>query len=225
MIQNCTNGIFCAAGVMLLAGSAQADTTATFTADNHYAIYAGNGGALELIGANESGSSGSPGAYNWSLAETFTFDTPDTIYIAAWSDDRVAQGLVGQFNVNGVDFLTGDEGWEVFATGINLDNDAPAPAVTTIAAQIAFANTIDGWELPYVGFNNVESSDPWGKIAGVSEEANWIWRNSGRAGENPLIGDVNHDEFLIFRKAIPTPGAASVLALGGVATIRRRRMK
>ena len=85
---------------MILAGTAQAETTATFTADNHYAIYGEYDGTLELIGSNESGASGSPGAYNWSLAETFTFDTPDTVYIAAWSDDRVAQGLLGQLTVD-----------------------------------------------------------------------------------------------------------------------------
>lgn len=223
MTKNCTTGIVCAAGLMLLAGSAQAETTTTFTADNHYAIYAEYGGILELIGANESGPSGAPGAYNWSLAETFTFDTPDAIYIAAWSDDRVAQGLLGQLNVDGVESVTGDGGWQVFATGIDLDNDAMAPHFTTVAAQIAYADQIDAWEQPYFGFSNVESTEPWGKIAGVSEDANWIWRNSGRGGVNPLIGNVNHDEFLIFRQEVPTPGALTLFALGGVASIRRRR--
>ena len=89
--------------------------------------------------------------------------------------------------------------------------------------QIAYADDNDLWELPYVGFDNVASTDPWGKIAGVSEEANWVWRNSGRGGANPLIGDYDHDEFLIFRTSVPTPGALGVLALGGVSCVRRRR--
>ena len=114
-----TTGIFCAGAVMLAAGSAQAVTTATFTADNHYGLYAEYGGVIDFVGANESGAAGSSGGYNWSQAETFTFATPDTVYIAAWSDDVVAQGLIGQFVFDGREVLTGDEGWEVFATGIH----------------------------------------------------------------------------------------------------------
>jgi MYXO-CTERM domain-containing protein len=224
MNKRINTGIFCVAGMLMLAGSAHAATTATFTADNHYALYADYGGSLSLVGANESGTGGAPGSYNWSMAESFTFITPDTMYIAAWSDDKVAQGLVGQFNFDGVDVFTGDAGWEVFATGISLNDGAPAPDAALIAAQVALADLNGLWELPYVGFDNVSATDPWGKIAGVSEDANWVWRSSGRGGPNPLLGDYDHDEFLIFRTTpVPTTGAASVLALGGIATIRRRR--
>jgi len=208
----------------LIAGAAQVATTATFTADNHYSIYAENGGAIDLIGANEPGYFGSPGAYNWSLPETFIFDTPDSIYIAAWSDGLVAQGLVGQFNFDGVDVFTGDDGWEVYATGLELGLNAPAPDAPTIAAQIALADTNNAWEIPFVGFDNVAATRPWGKIAGVSEEANWVWKASGDPRDNPLIGGSNSGEFLIFRTSVPTPGAVSVLVLGGVASIRRRRI-
>ncbi len=224
MFKAYTTGIVCAAGMTLIAGSASAATTATFTADNHYALYGQYDGSVSFIGANEAGSSGSSGAYNWSQPETFNFITPDTIYIAAWSDDRVAQGLVGQLNIDGVDVFTGDAGWEVFATGIDLDTNAPAPDAATIAAQVMFADINDAWELPYVGESNTGATRPWGKISGVSEEANWVWRGSGRGGPDPLKGDVNHDEFLIFRTQVPTPGAVSVIILGGIASFRRRRV-
>ena len=219
-----TIGMFCAAGTLALAGSAQGVVTATFTADNHYGLYGDYGGALTFIGANETGAYGSPGRYNWSLPETFTFDTPDTVYIAAWSDGRVAQGLIGQLNIDGVNVYTGDAGWEVFATGIELGAGASAPDVADMAAQIAIADSTGAWEIPFVGFDNVNTTRPWGKIAGISEEANWVWRDSGDLRNNPLIGGSNSGEYLIFRTtAIPTPGAVSVLALGGLASIRRRR--
>lgn len=220
-----TTGIVCAGAVMLASGAAQAATTATFTADNHYGLYAEYGGLISFVGANEAGGGGAPGAYNWSQAETFNFATPDTVYIAAWSDDRVAQGLIGQFDFDGREVLTGDEGWEVFATGIDLDSGASAPDAALIATQVALADALDLWATPYVGFNNLDSTDPWGKIDGISEDANWVWHGSGRGGPNPLLGNVNHDEFLIFRMSseVPTPGAASVIALGGIAAYRRRR--
>lgn len=220
-----TTGIFCAGVVMLSAGAAQAVTTATFTADNHYGLYADYGGMIDFIGANETGAAGAPGAYNWSQAETFNFTTPDTVYIAAWSDDRVAQGLIGQINFDGREVLTGDEGWEVYATGISLNDGAPVPDASLIGAQIALADLNDAWELPYVGFDNTSGTPNWGQIAGISDAARWVWRDSGRSGDNPLIGDFDHDEFLIFRmrSEVPTPGAASVIAMGGLAAYRRRR--
>lgn len=224
MINSKTTGMFCAAAAMLIAGSAQAVTTATFTADNHYALYADYGGSVTLVGANESGTAGSPGTYNWSQAETFTFVTADTLYIAAWSDDATAQGLIGQFNIDGVDVFTGDAGWEVFATGIDLDDNDPAPDAALIAAQVAFADANGLWELPFVGPENSASVPNWGAISGVSSEANWVWRDSGRTESSPLQGGVNHDEFLIFRTTVPTPGAFGLLSLG-VATASRRRSR
>ena len=50
--------------------------TAHVTADNHYGLYHGlaDGSGLTLVGRNEVGIDGSPGEYNWSLPETWTFD-------------------------------------------------------------------------------------------------------------------------------------------------------
>lgn len=65
----------------------------TITADNHYALYYGsnNGSSLTFVGQNESGFGGSPGNYNWSVAENwnFTMNEGDYIYIAAWSDNAL----------------------------------------------------------------------------------------------------------------------------------------
>src|SRR5262245_64070490 len=76
--------------------------TATLTADNHYALYAGqaDGSQLTLLGTNELGPGGAPGAFNWSLPETWTFSVGegDYIYVLAW-DDGGAQMWTGQFTL------------------------------------------------------------------------------------------------------------------------------
>src|SRR5579862_2644107 len=75
---------------------------ATVTADNHYALFYGIGNNLNFVGRNELGGDGNPGTYNWSLPEQFSFtaDTGEYLYIIAWSDDSVAQGLIGQFQLS-----------------------------------------------------------------------------------------------------------------------------
>jgi len=216
--------MICAIGAAALALPAYGVTTSTFTADNHYSIYGDYAGSISFIGANESGAAGSPGQYNWSMAETFTFATPDTFYIAAWSDDNVAQGLLGQFDVGGTMLLTGGAGWEVFATGINLNDGDPAPDASTIASQVALADANELWEAPYVGFENSPAAMNWGQVAGVSEDARWVWRDSGRGGPDPLLQGYNHDEFLIFRTAVPAPGGVALIALASIAAVRRRRI-
>ncbi len=62
--------------------------TATVTADNHYAIYYGTDNSLTYVGTNVSGSAGSTGTYNWSAAETWSFNVPvgQYIYVVGWSD-------------------------------------------------------------------------------------------------------------------------------------------
>ncbi len=51
---------------------------ASFTADNHYALYYGdaNGSGLTFVGRNEPGPAGNPGTWNWSKPESFAFDAP-----------------------------------------------------------------------------------------------------------------------------------------------------
>src|SRR5262245_8683989 len=73
--------------------------TATITADNHYAFYYGTDAGLTYVGRNELGDAGNPGAYNWSLPETFAdIDIPDGqyLYIVAWNSGG-PQAWLGQF--------------------------------------------------------------------------------------------------------------------------------
>lgn len=196
---------------------------ATITADNHYAVYGTVGGSFVKIGGNETGAAGAPGRYNWSMAESYTFDTSGPLYIAAWSDNAVAQGLLAQIDAGGLGMIySGDSRWEVFATGIDLNTGAPHPLATDVASQIALADSNNWWGDPYVGENNGVGTLPWSKIAGISEDARWMWNSTD--GGDALRGGKNHDEYLIFRlAAIPAPASGIVLAGAGLALARRRR--
>ncbi len=211
-------------------GSAAASTasasviSATITADNHYALYTSSGGITSLIGGNEIGAAGSPGTYNWSLPETHTFDTPDTIYIAVWSDDRVAQGLLAELNLGGGLYLrTGDARWEVYPTGINLGDMSPYPTVSEIDTHVAHADSNSLWQAPHAGAINHASTGPWSMIPGISSETRWTWGNPAGASD-PLRGGANHDELQIFRVVVPNPGSVTITAVAGLILVRRRRL-
>ncbi len=215
-----------ACGVVFAAGGLAhgAIITGTITADNHYSLYSNAGGSISLIGGNESGASGSTGGYNWSHAETFTFNAGDTLYIAAWSDKAVAQGLIGEFNLGGGQWLrTGDSGWKVIATGIPLGTGSAYPAASQIASLVAAADAAGSWMDPFVWSANAPSTSPWGAISEIGPEANWVWANPDNRS-NPLIGAYDADEYLIFRTFVPAPGSgAAALAAFGIAGLFSRR--
>lgn len=208
----------------IAAGAAEASYIAKITADNHYAIYVDAPGGVTLVGGNELGAGGSPGTYNWSRAETFTFDTSNHIYIAVWSDDAVAQGLLADIRDTNTGALlhTGVAPWEVMVTGVTKGDGSPQPSGAEIAMYSAQADANDEWLTPYVGPKNLSSTAPWGLIAGIDEEARWTWGNPFNAA-NPLIGGTNHVEYQIFRIDVPTPGTIGLASLGFLATARRRR--
>lgn len=222
-MKNMNTAIVTASIIGAATSVASASMTATITADNHYAVYAEQEGALSFIGANETGAGGSPGTYNWSMAETWDLTGATSVYIAAWSDDRVAQGLLASFDLGGDDpILSGDGGWLVFGTGIGKGDGDAAPSVAEMATQIGIADAGELWETPYVGDANAPSAGPWGKIAGVADDARWMWRSTGDE-RNALIGGADHGEYLIFKRAIPTPGTTILAAAGGLAFLGRRR--
>ena len=76
------------------------------TADNAYAIYSGNETDIyDFHGTAENHNAGdiaTPETYNFSM------DDGDIIYIAAWSDNLVAQGLLAEFNIDGTILTTGN---------------------------------------------------------------------------------------------------------------------
>lgn len=204
------------------AAGANADfVTGTITADNHYALYSSAGSVFSYHGGNEIGSGGAPGTYNWSQAEGYAFEAGDFLYIAAWSDDSVAQGVLGEFHSDGLGtILTGDARWQVYATDINRGDGDAHPDALEIAGHVGFADANLLWASTYVGGAN--GMAPWSTIAGVSNDARWMWKQSAEDSD-PLIGGSAAGEMLIFRTSVPTPGSFAIMGLGGLTVLRRKR--
>lgn len=219
-----------AMGLYLFASGAHgALVNATFTADNHYAIYSvSNGGALSFVGGNETGADGAPGDYNWSVPESWQFSSEGVFYIAAWSDDFYAQGLLGQFSVSAgpdrggvgsLTFLTGDAVWQVYRTGLNRDDGAPHPTAGEVSSQIALANSNNAWRNPNVYLPNVDTTMPWGHVDGISSQARWIWADGDG---NVFDPGQNVGEYLIFcAQVIPGPGSMALAGIAGLVLLRR----
>jgi hypothetical protein len=229
MLKNVALGAGVIASLILTAGTASATITATVTADNHYSIYrvtgtSGGADTLALVGGNELTFDGAPGLYNWSLPETFTFESQrDVLYLAAWSDDFFAQGLLGQFigsNGSG-SILSGDSRWQVYRTGIDLDDGDAYPAASLMQTQIALANTNSAWTNIAAGGNNSNGTAPWREVPGITQNARWMWANTNGTDFEPGA-DVG--EFLIFCVTIPSP-ASLALAGMGLAFVGRRSRK
>lgn len=220
-----TNRILAAMTMLLCsAGAASAGTiNATITADNHYALYVDGPGGVQYVGGNELGAGGAPGTYNWSRAESWAFQTLQYIYIAAWSDKSVAQGLLAQITLpTGQTLHTGDKAWKVMYSGINKTSGSAHPVASEIQTLAALADANDLWEAPYIGEQNLPSTGPWGRIDGITSDARWTWGNPARVAD-PLRGGADHAEYQVFRVAIPTPGAAALAGVGMLMCVRRRR--
>ncbi len=179
-------------------------------ADDYHALFTSAAGALQMTGPTGHGTSGSETNYR-------VFQTDgEYLYVAAWSDDAVAQGLLAELLVDGVMLTSGDPQWQVYATGMDLDSDTP-PTLTEMSDAIDFAGVSQTWTAPAVGPQNMPNNGPALPLNGeITDQAHWIWHDSGKRvisvlspggpGSPPFEPGFNHDEFLIFR--IPLPAAA-----------------
>ncbi|MBS0188085.1 MAG: hypothetical protein JSS51_08445 [Planctomycetes bacterium] len=213
----------CAIGAAaVLASMANADTLfMSITADNHYALYSSTSGLFSYHGGNELGAGGNPGSYNWSLPEQYTIQSADRVFIAAWSDDSVAQGVLAQvYNQNETEFHSGNAAWSVYRTGINRGDGDPHPLVEEIAGHVGTADSMNLWQAIYAGEAN--GTDPWGTVPDITSAARWMWSNVD-GDSDPLRGGSGAGEMLIFSMQVPTPGTLALAGLGGLLCTRRRR--
>lgn len=169
----------------------------TFYSDDFTDIYIGN---CEEI-------TGSIASQNHPDITSFKVEAKccDYIYFVSWSNDYGENGFLAELNGD-VEILTNDQHWEVFPTGIDLDASNVRPSLTQVKQQIKKANCGKKWVKPFVGQKNNGSNQPFGPRSGISQNANFIWHNSGN-DTNPLyptspyvpFAGFDHDEFLIFR--------------------------
>lgn len=193
----------------------------TITADNHYALYTSTGAMFSYHGGNETGYSGDPGEYNWSLPESYTIQSGDRLFIAAWSDDSVAQGVLAQiFGQDERTLHSGNPAWEVYHTGLNRGDGDAHPSIEEIAGHVLTADTMNLWEVPYVGEEH--GVGPWGSVPDIAAAARWMWWNTP-GDPDPLRDGSGAGEMLVFGMRIPTPGTLTLAGLGGLCLARRRR--
>jgi hypothetical protein len=168
---------------------------AVLTADNHYALYAGqeDGSQLNLLGRNEPGEAGNPGAFNWTLPETWNFNVGEGtfIYVLAW-DDGGPQMWTGQFTLSdGTSFYSDTTTWvSTVGTGPN-PTAAGLPSLAAVASDIAAAT----WAAPQV--SAPQGAGPWHPIPGLSPAAQLVWHDT--------FGDTSSSDnhYAIFRTALP----------------------
>jgi MYXO-CTERM domain-containing protein len=204
----------------------------TMTVDNQYDLYFGTPTATSAYVGGDT---------DWFTAETYVVTgraSTDYLYVTTSSDRFVAQGFLGEF-VNlttGNTVLTGDAQFQVFRAGDHLQalfgmtpGTWPADLQPTVAqtdAAIAYATANNLWTAAATGGQvNAPGVSPWFPFASISSAAQWVWSPTTN-GSNPLRPGADHGEFLVFRiagAAIPTPGAAALLGLAGLAATRRRR--
>lgn len=137
-------------------------------------------------------------------------DVAEYLYIVAYGDQATTQGVIGQFRrisdrpdgTAGDVLHTGDEGWEVCATGVDYNSGDPTPTLMVVNEQIALCNsamtdpatTSQGWvdevgtslgalavgetnETPYAGGPMPGNEFPLVCDVLVDAEARWMWFN------------------------------------------------
>lgn len=195
---------------------------ATITADNYYALYYGDAEGLTFVGRNELGRNGDFGQYNWSVPENWNFEMTagQSIYIAGWSDKSVTQALIGEFVFgDSRTYLTNAQDWSVFLTGNepNYGDNLERPSNSLVQSDIARAEWAPIYEVRPNG------SSPWGPIAGIDSQAQWIW---GSEMEAPGTGE--YQLFKLDSDVTPVPEPASIFLLGiglvGLAGRMRKRL-
>ncbi|WP_315788456.1 PEP-CTERM sorting domain-containing protein [Fischerella sp. JS2] len=223
-----TVGLAIADAVQASAAVVQSSATtmsATLTADNHYGLFTGNGdgSVLNFVGRNEKGPGGSPGTYNWSQAETWTFDINpgEYIYTVIWDDAAVAESWIGEFTLpDGTKLLSDPSSWEyIVAHGSNPGDWGDVPSNSELNTEIANAQWIGAQA---VGLNG---SGPWGTIAGISSNASFL-----------NVSNPGSQHYTIFRTkyapiaaaAVPESGSTlGLVAVGAVSvgSLVRRKSK
>ncbi|MEM7247841.1 MAG: hypothetical protein AAF533_21060 [Acidobacteriota bacterium] len=167
------------------------------TADNAYQIYSGDESGATLT---EHGAECATLAQQISRCEEYDFVTEDCfLYLTAWSDARVSQGLIHDLFLDGSPMWSDASNWELYPANRTIGRCPNAPTRTQVADAIAEANATDGWTAPTVGPPN--DGTFFGVLRCIEPPARWTWHDTG-VTSGPLVPfqpGANHDEFLIFR--------------------------
>jgi hypothetical protein len=149
------------------------------------------------------------------------------LYIIAWSDESVTQGVLGRFETadgSGRRIVTGTADWEVCATGMDYDPGSGGPTREVIDAQLAACAAGQGPSAGWVGttprnnhavaIGEANDAAPGGafpptctdstKGDSVPSDAKWMWYDwDTNDPADPFRSDGDpHGEFYIFRLSL-----------------------
>ncbi len=179
------------------------NVTATFTADNYFALYVGkaDGSNMKLLGRD--------GVTDWTSAESFPFTVApdDYAYVAAWEAPGGSggpQSLIGQYVLPGnitiptspatFDWIVGPPNG---SPGDALSD--PAPSIAVIQSLVQTANQQQSWATPQASADR--TSAPWGPaLNGVfALGTQFIWADTFN---DVSVSNVN-DTYILFRSKEP----------------------
>ena len=119
------------------------------TADNAYSFGYGTGDSITtFIQGQRAQTAGQifncgEGPEQYTVAAV---DAPDSayLYIVTWDDLAVTQGVLGQFNRDTGTVLTGDDRFEVCATGLDYSSSTTGPSQQMVNSQITACDAAGG---------------------------------------------------------------------------------
>jgi hypothetical protein len=149
------------------------------------------------------------------------------LYVVSWDDLAVTQGVLGQFKRGSDPLYTGDDAWEVCATGVNLSQSTVGPTQEEVNVQITACNdgsgadetTSSGWVdtagavtagaigTLAIGEANDQPAGTFPLVCGTADggidaDAHWMWFDPGIDADPFLSTGANtFRAYLIFRLA------------------------
>ncbi len=174
-------------------GTHEGDIQVTITTDNAYGFGYGSESAIShYYGGVENQTAGdifncANGPEDYTIPGVIA-EQASHLYIVAYADSSVTQGVLGQFRrIGGHDgfgklVYTGDPRWEVCATGLNYHPGSGGPSVETVEAEIGLCNLGE-----HGGWRNHEGDDDGALALGEDNASPYTAGRPVAGNEFPVV--------------------------------------
>jgi len=194
--------------------TADAQVTTYIACDNYYALY-----YTDSSGALKYSSSCTTGCIASAHTQTLTMlGSGSYIYIVAWGDKSVAQGLLASATGAGNTVLSGNPLWQVYPAKANWGAPNTPGFDSALAAVVGSSTT--PWVAPTLSgnVNGATSPPPRYPVTSAGFPAGaqrWMWYKSPQCPgvDSPFQPWCNHGEYLVFRlpvKSLVPPPCLSI---------------